>query len=87
MRKRIWEFVWPFIWAKAGERGATRLERTQDWTADLAGTVRWFARYRVWRVPTRRWQGTSGSSRWPLPPSRAERRARYFPLGVRGRTR
>lgn len=76
MRKRIWELVWPFVWAKAGERGATRLERTQDWTADFLSTLRRFVRDGAWNVPTRRWQGRTGSSRWPMWDTKRMREAR-----------
>lgn len=58
----------PFVYAVARGRGEGRLERLQDWTADLCSAFRWWRSYGVWSVPTRRWQNRQpGRPNWPLP--------------------
>lgn len=44
-----------------------KLLAATEWLSDLGSALRWFARWRVWVVPTRRWAGPKGSARWPLP--------------------
>ena len=44
-----------------------RLDAVRDWIEDLAYSLCWYSKHRVWSVPTRRWEGPRGSSRWPLP--------------------
>lgn len=84
MRAKLWAFLWPFFWGKIRARGDTRLELVQDWTADLASTLRWFARWGAWRPPTRR---QHCGPQWPLPRPRYRRRYRQMAAEMRALVR
>ncbi len=63
----------PFVYARPRSRGTTRIERIQDWTADLCYAISWWWINGVWSPPTRRWE--KSGTRWPLPTCRHAARA------------
>lgn len=50
--------------------------RLAGWLGDLRYAASWYATYGVWSVPTRRWQGRYGRSRWPMWDTRSMRELR-----------